>query len=66
LSSPETLGAYREMLLPAEKQSGWRTIRRGAVGLAIFGIAGWLWRQNSKAPELGKTAADETTDQRGT
>jgi hypothetical protein len=67
VSSPEALGVYREMLLPAEKPGGrWRTIRRGAVGLAIFGIAGWLWRQNSKAPEQGETAVEEPTNQQGT
>jgi hypothetical protein len=45
--SPDTLGAYREMLHPDENRGGkWRTIRRGAVGLALFGIAGWLWRNN--------------------
>jgi hypothetical protein len=52
------------MLLPAERQSGrWRTIQRGAVGLAIFGIAGWLWRQNSKAPAPGETTVEETNQQ---
>jgi hypothetical protein len=64
-SSPEALGAYREMLLPAEQQGGkWRTIRRGAVGLALFGIAGWLWRQNSKpAGEAEPAAEDDATNQ---
>ncbi len=54
------------MLLPQEKQGGkWRTIRRGAVGLAIFGIAGWLWRQNNQT--AGKAAEeDEPTNQQRT
>ena len=65
LSSPETLGAYREMLLPQAGHGGkWRTIRRGAVGLALFGIAGWLWRHNSKpAGEAESAAEDETSKQ---
>jgi hypothetical protein len=67
VSSPEALGAYREMLQPAERHGGgWRTIRRGALGLAIFGIAGWLWRQNSRAPGQAETADEETSNQQGT
>jgi len=63
--SPEALGAYREILRPNESQGGkWRTIRRGAVGLALFGIAGWLWRNNQE-PDTGAadSAADEETTQ---
>jgi hypothetical protein len=65
VSSPETLGAYREMLRPEEKSDGkWRTIRRGAVGLALFGIASWIWRHNNRAgDEAGRTSDDETTNQ---
>jgi len=68
-SSPETLGAYREMLEPQEKPGGkWRTIRRGAVGLALFGIAGWIWRHNGKPWREIEPAAhdDETTNQQRT
>jgi hypothetical protein len=64
-SSPEALGAYREMLNPGENRGGkWKTIRRGAVGLALFGIAGWMWRNNNR-PEgpADQTSDDETTDQ---
>jgi hypothetical protein len=65
LSGPETLGAYREMLLPQEKHGGrWRTIRRGAVGLALFGIAGWIWRQNNRpAGEAEPAVEDEASKQ---
>ena len=42
----ETATAYREMLEP-KAQTPWRTIRRGAVGLALFGVAGWLWKRNA-------------------
>ena len=65
-SSPEALGAYREMLSPEENQGGrWRTIRRGALGLALFGIAGWMWRHNTRPGErAGQTADDETTQRR--
>src|SRR5262245_16819432 len=37
----ETATAYREMLHPTP-HSPWRAVRRGAVGLALFGVAGWL------------------------
>ena len=45
-SPDETATAYREILQP-EPSTPWRTIRRGAVGLALFGVAGWLWRRNA-------------------
>ena len=68
-SSPEALGAYREMLQP-ETRSGdgkWRTIRRGAVGLALFGIAGWIWRQNNRSSvdEAQSTDEGSTNQPRG-
>jgi len=61
-TSPETLDTYREMLHPGETGGGgWRALRRGALGLAIFGVAGWLWRQNARP----KTGSTQTTDQEG-
>lgn len=63
-SSPEALGAYREMLRPDNKSGGkWRTIRRGAMGLALFGIAGWIWRQNNRSSADETQAPDETTNE---
>jgi hypothetical protein len=63
--SPETLGVYREMLHPDENSGGkWRTLKRGAVGLALFGIAGWLWRQNQQpAGDAAVSTPDEVTKQ---
>ena len=65
-TSPEALGAYREMLQPEQIQnSKWRTIRRGAMGLALFGIAGWLLRSNQRPDaQAGQAADDEATNQR--
>ena len=65
-SSPETLGAYREMLQPDQGGGKWKTIRRGAVGLALFGIAGWLWRQNRSGDEPDQTTGDDTSTQQRT
>jgi hypothetical protein len=67
VASPDTLGAYQEMLLPQQQQGGkWRTVRRGAMGLALFGIAGWLWRHSSKPPGEDEAAGEETTNHKGT
>jgi hypothetical protein len=58
------------MLQPGEQPSGgkWKTIRRGAVGLALFGIAGWLWRHNNNRPtdEPDQTTGDEASKQQQT
>ena len=56
------------MLHPELNSGGkWKTIRRGAVGLALFGIAGWLWRQNNRpGDEANETSGDETSDQQRT
>jgi len=53
-------------MLDPEPQGGkWRTIRRGAMGLALFGIAGWIWRQNNRSSAGdAQTTDDETTNQR--
>ena len=60
VTSPETLGAFREMLHPEPRQSGkWRAIRRGAMGLALFGIAGWLWRNNQRPDTETARATDD-------
>ena len=48
LANRETVDTYREMLSPP-RTSGWSAIRRGALGLAIFGVAGWMWRRNTRA-----------------
>jgi hypothetical protein len=56
------------MLGPEQKGGGkWRTIRRGAVGLALFGIAGWIWRHNNRpGDETGETTGDEPSNQQRT
>jgi len=44
--SAETLDTYRQMLEP--ETSRWTYAKRGAVGLALFGVAGWMWRRNAR------------------
>ena len=53
-SRPTDLKAYRLMLEPeTPPSSGWTLVRRGAVGLALVGIAGWLWKTggNERSPK---------------
>ena len=55
---PEELQAYRTLLDTADKPNngrGWQLVRQGAVGLALVGVAGWLW----------KSSADATADKAG-
>lgn len=49
--SPETLDTYREMLGTSRKDDQWRMLKRGAVGLALFGVAGWMWRRNARGDQ---------------
>ena len=56
---PAELQAYRTLLDPAHKPNGrgWQLVRQGAMGLALVGVAGWLWK--SAAAEA---AADKAGD----
>jgi hypothetical protein len=44
---PEELQAYRLMLDPGQSSRGWKLVGRGALGLALFGVAGWMWKSGS-------------------
>lgn len=49
----ETLDTYRQLLNNGGSrgpQSNWRLVKRGAVGLALFGLAGWAWKQQAQRP----------------
>src|SRR5689334_3426714 len=47
----ETLDTYRQLLSGrAQNSSHWRFIKGGAVGLALFGLAGWAWKQQNQQP----------------
>lgn len=57
-STPEELQAYRALLDPSHKPNGrgWQLVRQGAMGLALVGVAGWLWKSAS-AEAAGDRAA---------
>jgi hypothetical protein len=64
-SNREAVETYREMLTP-ESQSGWSLIRRGALGLAIFGVAGWMWRRNARTEGTSRGSGPAAGGNRGT
>lgn len=48
-ASRETLDTYRQLLSDRPDGSAqWRFVKRGAVGLALFGLAGWAWKQKQR------------------
>ena len=46
---PTELQAYRTLLDAAHQPNGrgWKLVRQGAMGLALVGVAGWLWKSAS-------------------
>jgi len=46
--APETVDTYREMLNPPQDSPSWRMVKRGAVGLALFGVASLLFRNRDE------------------
>jgi hypothetical protein len=53
---------YRQITgQPSKNSGGHRMLVRGALGLGVLGMAGWLWRRASGAQtENGETAASDT------
>jgi hypothetical protein len=64
-SNRETVDTYREMLAP-QRSSGWAMLSRGALGLAIFGVAGWMWRRNARADAETRGSGPASDGKRGT
>jgi len=62
---PAELQAYRTLLDPEHKPNGggWQLVRQGAMGLALVGVAGWLWKSASaNASASAGATADKTDD----
>jgi hypothetical protein len=47
--NPEELQTYEQMLAAEARTSPWKLAQRGALGLALFGVAGWLWKAGGTA-----------------
>jgi hypothetical protein len=46
--APETVDTYRELLNPPQDSAGWRFVKRGAVGLALVGVASLMFRNRDE------------------
>jgi len=64
-ANPEVVETYRELLSP-KPHSGWRLLRRGALGLALFGVAGWVWRRNTRREATSRDKDPAAGGNRGT
>lgn len=54
---PGELEAYRLMLEQEQPpSSGWKLVKRGALGLALFGVAGWIWRKDLQTRRSDSTS----------
>jgi hypothetical protein len=61
-SRPTELQAYRTLLDASHQPNGrgWKLVRQGAMGLALVGVAGWLWKSASAdASASAQATADE-------
>jgi hypothetical protein len=48
IAPPETVDAYRQLLDANRETSGTRRwVKRGVLGLAAVGMAGWAWRNKA-------------------
>jgi hypothetical protein len=65
VANREAVETYREMLSP-QRPGGWSLIRRGALGLAIFGVAGWMWQRNTRPDTKSKGSGPAAGGNRGT
>jgi hypothetical protein len=56
---PEESEAYGQLLNADEDRSaGWTLLRRASVGLALFGVAGWLWKSGGQDRSRKDTSYD--------
>ena len=65
--SPE-VDTYRELLNQQDDSAGWRFVKRGAMGLALFGVASLVFRnrdgRKDDADHAGSSRRDEPDDAR--
>jgi len=58
----EALDTYRQ-LLDGRSPSHWTFVKRSAVGLALFGLAGWAWKQQNQRPAGAPPTEDPNSSQ---
>jgi hypothetical protein len=51
--SPDTVDTYRELLNAQQDSAGWRFVKRGAVGLALFGVASLMFSKRDERRSHG-------------
>ena len=65
--SPD-VDTYRELLNQQDDSAGWRFVKRGAMGLALFGVASLVFRnrdgRKDDADHPGPSRRDEPDDAR--
>ena len=65
--SPD-VDTYRELLSPQDDSAGWRFVKRGAMGLALFGVASLVFRnrdgRKDDTDHPGSLRRDEPDDAR--
>ena len=62
--SRETLDSYRRLLTGQPAPSpNWRFVKRGALGLAIFGLAGWAWKQQNQQNQQNQRTGTSPRDE---
>ena len=61
----ETLTTYKQMLGSDKNNHRWTLVKGGAMGLALFGVAQWLWQRNARQ-DAEPTSRSSGRDQDGT
>lgn len=56
--APDALDTYREIITPPSDGARWRFVKRGALGLALFGVAGWILKRNNRDADANDRDVD--------
>jgi hypothetical protein len=61
----ETLDTYKQMLGGDKGNHRWTLVKGGAMGLALFGVAQWLWQRNANRESESSTRTSSARGQGG-
>jgi hypothetical protein len=56
--SPDNLDTYKE-ITGGRNSNTWDLVSRGALGLALVGMAGWMWRRNNRGNDAAPPGENE-------